>query len=112
MDGVYEMSGRIKAVFEVMTFASGFTKREFVLTTEDNYPQAVKFVCVKEKTALLDGLQPGARVSVSFRIRGNEYKERYFVDLQAFKIEPLEGAAGAPPKAADDLDDNPFNDQF
>jgi len=41
MDGVYEMSGRIKAVFEVMTFASGFTKREFVLTTENNYPQVI-----------------------------------------------------------------------
>ena len=112
MDGVYEMSGRIKAVFDVMTFASGFTKREFVLTTEENYPQDVKFVCVKEKTALLDGLQPGARVSVSFRIRGNEYKDRYFVDLQAFKIEPLEEAAGDPPAAADEVDDNPFNDQF
>jgi hypothetical protein len=113
MDGVYEMSGAVKVVFEVMTFGSGFTKREFVLTTEDNYPQAVKFVCVKENTALLNGLQPGARVKVAFRIRGNEYKERYFVDLQAFKIEPLDGAVSvktAP--AADELDDNPFNDQF
>jgi hypothetical protein len=52
-------------------------------------------------------------VKVAFRIRGNEYKERYFVDLQAFKIEPLDGAAGVPPAAAaDELDDNPFNDQF
>jgi single-strand DNA-binding protein len=112
MDGVYEMAGRVKVVFGPMTFASGFTKREFVLTTEDNYPQDVKFVCVKERTALLDGLQPGERVSVAFRICGNEYKERYFVDLQAFRIEPLEGAAGVQPAAADQPDDNPFNDQF
>jgi hypothetical protein len=41
MDGVYEISGRLKAVFDVMTFARGFTKREFVLTTENNYPQII-----------------------------------------------------------------------
>jgi len=86
----YEMIGKIKAVFDPMTFASGFTKREFVLTMEDDYPQDVKFVCVKEKCGLLDHVAVGERVKVDFRIRGNEYKERYYVDLQAFKIDKLD----------------------
>jgi len=86
----YEMVGKIKAMFEPMTFASGFTKREFVLTMEDDYPQDVKFVCVKEKCGLLDRVAAGDRVKVDFRIRGNEYKERYYVDLQAFKIDKLD----------------------
>lgn len=38
---------------------------------------------------MLDAVKPGDRVSVSFRIRGSEYKERYYVDLQAFKIDNL-----------------------
>jgi len=87
----YEMIGKIKLTFEPMTFASGFTKREFVLTLEDDYPQDIKFVCVKEKCALLDHVVVGDRVKVAFRIRGNEYKERYYVDLQAFQVEKLEG---------------------
>jgi len=86
----YEMIGKIKVIFEPMTFASGFTKREFVLTMEDDYPQDVKFVCVKEKCALLDRVAAGDRVKIDFRIRGNEYKERYYVDLQAFRVDKMD----------------------
>lgn len=86
----YEMIGKIKVIFEPMSFASGFTKREFVLTMEDDYPQDVKFVCVKEKCALLDRVAVGDRVKAAFRIRGNEYKERYYVDLQAFKLDKMD----------------------
>ncbi|MCL1920601.1 MAG: DUF3127 domain-containing protein [Kiritimatiellaeota bacterium] len=88
---VYNMVGAIKVVLDVMSFPSGFTKREFVLTTEEDYPQDVKFACVKEKCALLDSVAPGNRVKVSFSIRGNLYKDRYFVDLQAFRIDKMEG---------------------
>mgnify|MGYP001171532568 CR=1 FL=1 len=86
----YEMIGKIKLMFDPMTFASGFTKREFVLTLEDDYPQDIKFVCVKEKCSLLDRVVVGDRVKVDFRIRGNEFKERYYVDLQAFKIDKMD----------------------
>jgi len=87
MSNTFEMSGKVKVVFDPMSFASGFMKREFVLTMEDDYPQDVKFVCVKEKCALLDAVAFGDEVKVSFRIRGNLYKDRYFVDLQAFRID-------------------------
>ena len=88
---VYEMVGAVKVILEPMSFPSGFTKREFVLTMEDDYPQDIKFACIKEKSALLDAVAPGDRVRVSFRIRGNLFKERYFVDLQAFRIEKVDG---------------------
>lgn len=86
----YEIVGTIKIVMDVQTFASGFTKREFVITTEDNYPQEVKFECIKERCALLDNVQVGERVKVHFRVRGNEYKERYYVNLQADQVDKLD----------------------
>lgn len=86
----YEMTGSVKVIFEPQTFPSGFTKREFVLTMEDDYPQDVKFACIKEKCGLLDNLVPGERVKVGFRIRGNLFKERYFVDLQAFRVDKMD----------------------
>lgn len=50
----YEMTGAVKVVMDEVTFPSGFNKREFVVTTEDDrYPQDIKFETVKEKTALL-----------------------------------------------------------
>ena len=86
----YELVGTVKVVMEMQTFASGFTKREFVVTTEDDYPQEIKFECIKERCALLDHVQVGGRVKVQFRVRGNEYKERYYVNLQAYQLEKLD----------------------
>jgi hypothetical protein len=102
----YELTGTVKVLLDPVTFASGFTKREFVVTTdEDRYPQHVKFECVKDRVALLDNIKPDQRVTVTFDIRGNEYKGRYFVSLSAWKVEP-EQKAGEP--AADDEDGPPL----
>lgn len=85
----YDMTGTVKMVMDPMTFDSGFNKREFVVTSEeDRFPQDIKFECIKDKASLLDGIEPGQRVTVSFDVRGNEYKGRYFVNLSAWRIEP------------------------
>jgi hypothetical protein len=85
---------------DLQTFDSGFTKREFVVEVEDgNYPQMVKFECVRDKVELVDGLSVGDRVKVRFDIRGNEWKDRYFVNLSAWKIEKVEEGAAATPDA-------------
>jgi hypothetical protein len=82
-----EVSGKIKLIYDEQSFSSGFTKREFVVTTQEQYPQDLKFECVKDKTAMLNGLQPGADVTVHFNLRGNEYNGKYYVNLQAWKID-------------------------
>ena len=98
----YEMTGTIKQVFEPQTFNSGFAKREFVLTMGDTYPQHVKFTCVKEKMELLAGLQPGDGVQVTFSIRGNEFKERFYVDLQVVSITKTDTVAAGEVKPSNE----------
>jgi len=91
----YELTGTVKGVMDEVTFDSGFTKREFVVTTADErYPQDLKFECVKDRCALLKDLKPGQRVSVTFDLRGNEYKGRYFVNLVAWKVETVQETPG------------------
>ena len=100
----FELEGTVKVIDEIQTFASGFSKREFVVEVEDGkYPQSIKFECVKDKTSLTDGLQIGDSVKVSFDIRGNEYNGRYYVNLNAWKVEKAGGAggAGAPAQGGD-----------
>lgn len=88
----YEIEGTIKVIMDVMTFGSGFTKREFVITSgDDRYPQDIKMEFVKDKVALLDKFRPGQRVKVGFEIRGNENNGRYYVSLSAWKIHPADG---------------------
>ena len=91
---MYETSGKLKWIGEVQSFPSGFTKREFVVTTAaDKYPQDLKFEIVKDKCSLLDAFEVGQDVQVSFDIRGNEYNGKYFVNLSAWKIQAANGAA-------------------
>lgn len=103
----YDLTGKVKLVQEPKTFGSGFTVREFVVTVEDGqYPQEIVMQCVQDKVSLLDNLSEGQQVKVTFDIRGryNEKYDRYFNNLQAWKIEADEGA-DAP--AAADADDRP-----
>ena len=101
----YDLTGTVKLIMDQQTFDSGFTKREFVVTTEgERFPQDVKFECVKERVALLDSVQPGQRVAVSFDLRGNEYNGRYFVNLTAWKVEEAGSqAADSGDPSADEL---------
>jgi len=87
----YEMTGTIKKILDRQDFPSGFYKQEFVVTTEDRYPQEIKLNCLKEKADLLSSYKEGDAVKVTFDIQGREWNERYFVDLNAWKIEAGSG---------------------
>ncbi|MGD1844177.1 MAG: DUF3127 domain-containing protein [Salibacteraceae bacterium] len=95
-----ELTGRIKVILDTQTFDSGFQKREFVVTTQEQYPQDIKFELIRDKITLLDGMNPGEEITVQFNIRGNEYNGRYYVNLQAWRVQksaPAAGGAAAPP---------------
>lgn len=118
----YEATGKIHLINDTQTFASGFTKREFVLeTNDDKYPQLLKFEVVKDGCAKLDRYNIGDIATVSFNVRGNEYNGKYYVSLQAWRIDgqnkdgpPARSAnqnGATPPSVADgpnDHDDIPF----
>jgi hypothetical protein len=82
-----ELLGRIKVIFPTQTYESGFSKREIVVTTQEQYPQDIKLEFVKDKCSVLDKYAEGENVKVSFNLRGNEYNGKYYINLQAWKIE-------------------------
>ena len=83
----YELTGKIKSIAALQTFASGFTKREFIVEEmAEKYPQQVRFEFVKDKCSILDKYSPGDEVEVSFNIRGNEHKGTVYNSLQAWQI--------------------------
>ena len=110
----YSITGTIKQIDETQTFASGFSKREFVVTENaEKYPQDIKLEAIKDKCGELDALTVGQQVTVDFNIRGNEHNGRHFVNLQAWKITAGEKApeqpAGATAPEQDGFDENmPF----
>ena len=86
----YELKGTIKRIYDTQQFPSGLTKREFVVTTSENYPQEIKLEFVKEKVSLLDKYREGDSVEVGFDVRGNEFNDKYYVNLAAWKIRSLD----------------------
>ena len=91
----FEMEGTVKVINEVQSFASGFSKREFVVEVEEGkFPQSIKFECLKEKTTMIDDYSVGDSVKVFFDIRGNEYNGKYYVKLNAWKLERAGGGGG------------------
>ena len=95
----YDLTGKVKVVQDAQTFCSGFTKREVVVTVEDGkYPQDICLEFVQDKVSMLDNVQAGQGVTISFDIRGREYNGRYFNNLQGWKIQTGAGAPAASEK--------------
>lgn len=100
----FELSGTVKIIFPEQTFSSGFNKREFVVTTEDKFPQDIKFECLKDKVELVNKLKETDKVKVSFDVSGREWQGKYFVNLVAWKVE----SAGASASPANDDEPPPY----
>jgi len=102
-----EITGKIKKIDETKTFgASGFRKREMVVTTNEQYPQMLMVEFVQDKCDLLDSYQVGQDVKISINLRGREWinpegKAVYFNSIQGWRIEAAqaEGASEVPPMA-------------
>ena len=83
----FEIKGKVKMLFDRQDFPSGFFKRDFVITTNDQYPQDIKFGALKERVEQLEGLSVDNEVTVKFDVKGREYNGNYYVDLNAWRIE-------------------------
>jgi len=111
----FTIKGRVTVIKDEQTFGSGFNKREFVISDEaEKYPQEIQFEALKDKTELVASLNVGDLVEIGFNIRGREWNEKHFVNLEAWKISVLESAnpsprtaqtAAAPEGDGFDLDD-------
>ncbi|PCH73715.1 MAG: hypothetical protein COB98_10505 [Flavobacteriaceae bacterium] len=95
-----EVTGKIKKISETQTFgASGFRKRELVLTTDEQYPQMLAIEFVQDKCDALNAFQVGQDVKISINLRGREWinpegEAKYFNSIQGWRIEG--SAAEAP----------------
>lgn len=90
---MFKFTGTIKVINDTMQVTEKFAKREFVVTdTSSMYPQDIMFQAAQDKCSMLDGIQVGEQVEVSFNLRGREWTSpqgevKYFNTLDAWRIE-------------------------
>ena len=104
-----QVKGTIKVINQTQVISEKFSKREFVLTDESQYPQDILFQATQDKCSLLDNIGVGQQVEVSFNLRGREWTSpagevKYFNTLEAWRIEVL-GGASQPTEDVDPLDE-------
>ena len=110
-----ELTGKLIEKFEEQKISDKFKKREFVLeTSENNFTEQIKFELVQDRTDLIDPYQIGEDVKVSFNLKGRKWNDKYFVNVQAWRIEKAgasqaggnsspEGYPPPPPPEEDDF---------
>jgi hypothetical protein len=62
-------------------------KQEFVLETDEQFPRKVCFTLFGDKVDLINDLEQGQEVEVSFNIESREYNGRWFTNANAWKID-------------------------
>lgn len=128
MAAIYEYTGVVEKILATQTFASGFSKRDIVMTddvgADTKYPNHIAFTFKKDNATVLDTVREGQRAKIRFAIDGREWTNpqgqvKYFTDLTGLKLEVLnaDGSSTEPvpapaepdfPENAGDVEDLPF----
>lgn len=104
----YEMEGVLHKKYDTESKTQTFQAREFVVKTEETYPQFIKFQLTQDRCGLMDQYNDGDKLKVHFDLRGREWNEKFFTNLQAWKIEAVAQAAPAGGPVAAPVGDNSF----
>ena len=86
-----EVKGTIKEIKSIQVISEKYRKREFVLTTEDKYPQDVLFQLSQDNCDLVDIFKAGDNVTLAYNLRGREWinpqgETKYFNTLEVWKM--------------------------
>ena len=96
----YEIEGKLIVKEDTVQISDSFQKREFVLEKSEQvkdvvYTDTIKFQVVQAKCGSLDSINIGDTIKVDFNIKGRKYEKNdkvsYFNNLDAWKVEKLEG---------------------
>jgi hypothetical protein len=99
---MFKFTGAVKAIFDTQQVTEKFAKREFVVTdTANMYPQDILFQLTQDKCNMVDGVNTGDMIEVSFNLRGREWTSpqgevKYFNTLEAWRVEKVGAAQPAP----------------
>lgn len=86
----HEVKGILYATGEITQRSEKFSTRQFTIkTTEEKYEQFITFELINDKTSLIDAFGIGEEITVSFNLKGREWKEKFFNTLEAWKVEGI-----------------------
>lgn len=102
----FEIEGKLFNKSAVQEVSASFKKQEFVIEVENernpDWNDFVKFQLTQDRCGLVEAMEIGESIKVSFNIRGRKWEKdgqvSYFTNLEAWRVEKL--VAGAQNVAA------------
>jgi hypothetical protein len=87
-----EIKGTIKVIKDIQQVSANFQKREFVVETNEQYPQTICLELHGDKVDIIDVYAIGESVIVSIGLRGREWinpqgEAKYFNTIVAWRIQ-------------------------
>lgn len=93
-----QITGTIKHVFDTEQVNDKFKKRTVVLTIKDGqYEQHIPVEFVQDNVDKLNDVGEGQEATIHINLRGREWNDKYFVNVQGWKIEVTETETNEPP---------------
>jgi hypothetical protein len=91
-----EVSGKVFRILNEQkgTSAGGkdWVKQDFVIETEDQYPKKIAITAMGDKIVpSVKGLKLGQLVTVHINIESREYQDKWFSNVNAWRIDKLDG---------------------
>jgi single-strand DNA-binding protein len=97
----FEIEGKLHKVYPTEQKSASFQAREFgIEIMSGNYPQYIKFQLTQEKCSIVDGFNEGDIIKVYFDLRGREWQDKIFTNLNAWRVEGASQVSGGGATAA------------
>jgi len=68
-----------------------WSKRLFVIKTDDKYPKDVCFTLFGEKVSLINDHKVGDKINVSFNLSSREFNGKFYHNIDAWKVDASSG---------------------
>lgn len=89
-----DIKGRIVQVLPLQTGTSKagkeWSKQDFIIETEDQFPKKVCFTLFGDKVSLLNGISVGTEVEVAFNLESREFNGKWYSNINAWKLNPVQ----------------------
>lgn len=71
-------------------------KQDFIIeTAEEQFPKKICFTLFNDKNGTFERIRPNMDVEVTFSIESREYNDKWFTNVNAFRVEPVQQGAGS-----------------
>jgi len=96
-----DIKGRLLQILPLQSGTSkagnGWSKQEFVIESDEQFPKKVCFTLFGDKVSLLNGLAIGTQIEVVFNLESREFNGKWYSNINAWKLNPVQNQASSSP---------------